>query len=215
MPPAASDTLRASPQGWRWQAPLPDRTITGTLSADEAGSPVRPGRRPAPWVRNVLAVGDAALALDPLHWLPLHAAQQAILRALELLPDSACNPVETGEYNRRARLESERLRDFQLLHHRQAGWEKLPPSPGLAETLQQFERRGRLVRFDEDSLTAEMWLAALLGLGVMPQAMDPLADTLSPDDAASGMDALAKGLLPVIDRLPDYAAWLSQAGVRA
>jgi tryptophan halogenase len=210
-PPSPVDTIEASADRWRWRAPLFDRTIVGTLGSTpgEGAVALRPGRRPAPWTRNVLAIGDAALALDPLHSLPLHAAQSAVLRALELLPGRACNPVETREYNRRALLESDRLRDFQLLHHRTTQW-NAASSAGLDHMLQQFEARGRFVPSDEDSLPREIWLAALLGLGVLPRAMDPLADTIPTDLAAHGMAELAESLPPLIGKLPVYRDYLAR-----
>jgi tryptophan 7-halogenase len=179
--PDPCDTLIADAQGWQWRAPLRDRTLTGRVGAGD--SAIRPGRRTAPWHANVLALGDAAIGLDPLHGLPLHLAHSGIARALDLLPGRDCAPVETAEYNRRFAEEADRARDFAALHHRR--WTQAPPPPSLARTLQQFGSRGRLPSHDEDSLPPEYWIAALIGLGVLPQATDPVAAAIDPDLAAT------------------------------
>lgn len=199
-----SDTLTAEADGWQWRAPIPDRTLTGSVgkSGDIA---LRPGRRPSPWLRNVVAVGDAAVTLDPLHWLPLHLAQSAILRALDLLPGRDCAAVEIAEYNRRAAAETERARDFALLHYRHWGVR-------LPEPLQQFESRGRFVEQDEDGFDRETWLAALLGLGILPRAIEPLAAAVPESAAATGLQRFAESLAGLQARLPPFGEYLARIG---
>lgn len=215
-PPAAADpndTITGGVQGWQFAAPLPGKTVLGRVHADPNASAIaiRPGRRREPWVRNVLALGDAAIALDPLHWPNLHLAHSGIARAIELLPGRDCDPVETAEYNRRAREEAERMRDFQALHYLRSGAQvDIPQS--LARMLEQFERRGRFVHRDEDSLPEEIWISALLGLGVLPRAIDPLAAAVNPDAAAAGIAEMRAGLAQLPKRLPPFADYLARCG---
>lgn len=209
-----SDTIIGSAQGWQFAAPLPGQTILGRIHADasEESIAIRPGRRRLTWVRNVLAIGDAAVALDPLHWPNLHLAHSAITRAIELLPGRDCHPVETGEYNRRAGAEADRMRDFQALHYLRLGLPIDVPE-SLARILRQFERRGRFAYEDEDSLLEEIWLSALLGLGVLPQAIDPRAETISLEAAAAGMAHIRTALAQLPARLPSYADYLIRCGL--
>jgi tryptophan halogenase len=160
----------------------------------------------------VLAIGDAAVALDPLHWPNLHLAHSGIARAIELLPGRDCHPVEIGEYNRRAREEAERMRDFQALHYLRTGMPIDVPA-SLARILQQFGRRGRFTWQDEDSLLEEIWLSALLGLGVVPEAIDPRAAAVPADAAAAGMAGIRAALAQLPARLPGYADYLKRCGV--
>jgi tryptophan halogenase len=226
--------VEAGPEGWRWSAPLPDRLSTGfvyssavtdeprarRLSGTEGAElvPIRPGRRREPWLRNVLALGDASVALDPLHGTGLHLAQSAILRALELLPGRDFHPLELREYNRRTEWETLRVRDFLALHYLRSGragplWERLAgraPPDSLGRTLEQFERRGRLPFFEEEAFDGESWSAALLGLGVLPRDVDPAGSGVDVDAAARAMAALAERLDEQAARLPLYGDYLKQ-----
>lgn len=207
------DTIDALADGWQWRAPLRDKTITGMVTSSPAPGAVtiRPGRRTEPWQGNVLALGDAAVALDPLHWLPLHLVHTGIARALDLIPGRDCAPVETAEYNRRAAEEHARARDFAALYYLRAPWPSGAVPESLARTLQQFEARGRLPSYDEDSLSKEYWLAALIGLGVLPRETDPLAAAVDPDASAARMAQIAQALGRIPPQLPSYADYLAQA----
>ena len=220
-PPSAvspNDTIVGGAHGWQFVCPLPGRTLLGHVWSSSDPVPdregraliFRPGRRVDPWVRNVLAIGDAAVALDPLHWPNLHLAQSGIARALDLLPGRDCHPVEIAEYNRRSREEAQRMRDFQALHYLRAGASiEIPDS--LARTLQQFESRGRLPTYDEDSLPDEIWLSALLGLGVLPREIQPLAAAVDSVAAATRMAEMRAGLAQLSARLPGFAEYLARA----
>jgi tryptophan halogenase len=225
--PSPLDLVEAQPDGWRGTLPLPKRTLTvaafASAGADQARSgeavTIRPGRRPTPWIGNVLAVGDAAVAVDPLHGLNLHLAQSAILRALELLPGRDCHPMEVAEHNRRAEQEALRVRDFIALHYLCSGrrggafWEELAgrtPPDTLALTLEQWERRGRLPFFEEESFDRDSWAAVLLGLGVMPRDADPVAAGVDPDEAAAALAHHAERLAALPAKLPSYSDYLAR-----
>ena len=223
--PNPCDRVQATGNGWRGESSLVDRTLTvhafasGFGEADETAAPIRPGRRPEPWVRNVLAIGDASLAIDPLHAASLHLAQSAILRALELLPGRDCHPLELREYNRRTGQETIRVRDFLALHYLRSGrrdspfWQELSerePPDSLARTLTQFERRGRLPFFAEETFDKQSWAAVLLGLGVVPANVDPVACGIDLDRAVTAMDGLAGRIAALPDRFPSYADVLAR-----
>ena len=238
-PPEPSDQIVAVDDGWRWESAIPDRLSLGLAwnsnvteeqrAVDQfeaqAGVPgaellaMRPGRRPEPWKRNVLALGESAVSIDPLHSAGLHLAQNAILRALELLPGRDCHPLELSEYNRRTALETDRVRDFQALHYLRSGrtegefWKRASAQEApasLAHTLEQFEARGRLPFHDEESFEAQSWLAVLFGMGVMPRRIDPSADRVDDDQAAAAMAGLAERLEKLPDRLPGYSDYLAR-----
>lgn len=229
-PPSPRDDVTATAAGWRSTTPLPDRdlhlaahigALAGAAEAELAPGAVadetvmlRLGCRRDPWRHNVLAIGDAAVALDPLQHGNLDTAHAAIRRALDLLPGRDCHPLELREYNRRTGLAAERLRDFLALHYarapRLAGWraEHLPDS--LAHMLDQFARRGRLVMQDEDPIHEESWIAAFIGLGVLPQATAPLAAATDPAAAAEWMRGIAEGMATLPAQLPAYPEYLAR-----
>jgi tryptophan 7-halogenase len=221
--PQPLDEMTASAAGWILRSPLPERTLVCEASAsalDDAANAVaiRPGRRPVPWLRNVLAIGDASAVLDPLGGANLHLAHSAILRAIDLLPGRDMHELELREYNRRTGQETDRARDFAALHYLRSGhsdgmWAELAhrrPPPSLARTLEQFERRGRLPFFEEESFDSGSWLGALLGLGVMAHHVDPAATGVDLDRAVSAMDAFARGLRQVAADAPPYPDYLAR-----
>jgi tryptophan halogenase len=217
--PSPVDVASATPDGWRWQGSAGRRTLRAELTAGGDGVPIRPGRRPRPFVRNVLALGDAATAVDPLHGTNLHLAQSAILRALELLPGRDCHPLEIAEFNRRSGQETLRVRDFLALHYFRSGrregdfWTELAeraPPDSLAHTLEQFEARGRLPFYEEETFDKASWLAALFGLGVRPRHLNPAGAGFDPEQAAGAMQAYAEQLAALPPRLPAYRDYLAR-----
>lgn len=236
--PQPLDAVSAVPPGWLWRVPLPGGALralcysAATLEADAHGLfadragvgeaeslSIRPGRRPEPWIRNVLALGDASVALDPLHCAGLHLAQMAILRALDLLPGRDCHPIELGEYVRLTGQETIRVRDFLALHYLRSGrtegafWQSASRGQApdtLAHTLQQFESRGRLPFYEEESFTAHSWTAVMHGMGILPEAVDPVAGGVDADEAAAAMRRLAARLAELPARLPAYRDYLER-----
>ncbi|MFL9841840.1 tryptophan 7-halogenase [Sphingomonas sp. ST-64] len=193
--------------GWRWHSALADRTRVIALGEDEGGVAVRFGCR-TPWTANVLAIGDAATAIDPLFGTALHLAQDAILLALELLPGRDFGRVEIAEYNRRCDATRVRMRDFHALHHLRSARRPLPD--GLARTLEQFERRGRLPPSEAEPFETDAWIAALLGLGVTPHAADPVSGSIDLARVTHAMAALATRLTEAAERVPPYPQLLAR-----
>ncbi len=208
QPPALGlvDERHAAACGWWWLSPGRARTDIGfafssalttedeaarTLRADAHTMPretiaIRPGRRPRSWIGNVLAIGDAAVALDPLAGANLALAHSAILRAIELLPDRSMPPPLLAEFNRRTADETTRARDFTAAFYRAGGvlqqaLDGRAPPESLALTLRQFTGRGHLPHFEEEPFSRDDWLAVLLGMGVMPERGDPAAQAMPAD----------------------------------
>ena len=237
--PMPLDRAVAGSIGWRGESPIGDESLvtlayaaestteararrvlaseTGIESAEAAA--IRPGRRPEPWLRNVLAIGDAAEAVDPLEATNLHLAQSAIMRALGLLPGRDFHAVELGEYNRRTEQQVLRVRDFLTLHYLRSGrrdrafWKglaKRAPPDSLGHTLEQFERRGRLPYYENESFDRHGWTAALLGLGVLPKHTDPIADGIAFEQSLEAIKRLERQLEEFAQKLPPYRAYLDQ-----
>lgn len=215
--PATAGIVRAIGDGWSAEWPLRDRTLRAEVRIGGEGTPIARGRRLRPWVENVLALGDAATALDPLNGMNLDAAQQAILLALELLPGREFDPLETQEYNRRAEQLTRRMRDFLALHYLRSGrtsgvWADFSgcePPDSLARTLDQYVHRARLPFHEEESVSRDSWTAALLGMGVIPAHADPQALGVPLDKAVPAMRRLAHEIQETVSRLPGYAEYLA------
>ncbi|HEY1604916.1 MAG TPA: tryptophan 7-halogenase [Allosphingosinicella sp.] len=235
--PSPSDLVSATDIGWRWSAPglahgfgglayasaitteAEARQALGDSGKAEAAGliAIRPGRRPRPWLRNVLALGDAAVAVDPLQWTNLALVHSAIGRALELLPGRDCHPIELAEYHRRAEQEARRVRDFLALHILRSGrargefWRGLADRPlpdSLANTLHHFLKRGRLPFYEEELFTRDSWLSVLFGLGLAPEHPDPSATAAGSEQALAALEKFGQRVQAETKGAPAYADFL-------
>ena len=210
-PLAPLDRVEAVEHGWRLSATVPGATMSSSVTTEPVPNSVaiRPGRRRRSFVANVLALGDAAVAIDPLHGANLSLAHSAILRAIALFPGRDCHLLELAEYNRVTALETERARDFHALFQAQLLGVSAPPD-SLARTLAQWRARGRLPFFEEETFTEASWAQALIGLGILPDAVAPTAGVVDGTAAAAAMAAFARELGALAERLPGYADYLDR-----
>ncbi|RST30205.1 tryptophan 7-halogenase [Sphingomonas ginkgonis] len=209
--PLPLDRVEGLPWGWGWSSRSPfeqsrgvawssrhasDREALAWLGApDAAVVPLRQGRRRSPWTGNLLAIGDAAVAVEPLEWTNLHLALSLIDRLITMLPGSACAPVEVAEFNRQSAMEAARVRDFLGLHYavsrrpepfwRETRERPLPAS--LQHSLDQFRSRGRLPFYEEETFARDSWLAILIGCGERPRRIDPLATAVPRERALAAL----------------------------
>jgi tryptophan halogenase len=239
-PPAelpSTDRAVATRAGWRWQAASPVRTAHGIVYAadhigeDEAaqllsgdgdavpiGVPVtiRQGRRSQPWLRNCVAIGDAAVSIEPLEWTDLHLAHSAIDRLVAMMPDRDFAAVELWDYNRQCAAEADRVRDFVALHYRLARrpepfWQEAAaaePPPSLAHTLDLFAERGRLPFHEEETFARDSWLAVLIGQGLIPRRTEPLIDSVPAATVEQSMRRMRETIAAIVPALPTQTAYL-------
>ena len=186
---------------------------------------LRQGRLAEPWLRNCVAVGDAAVAVEPLEWTNLHLAHDAIDRIVSMMPDRDCGTVEQWDYNRQANAEADRVRDFLILHYAASRrsepfWRdaaSAEPPASLAHTLALFRERGRLPFYEEETFSRDSWLAVLLGQGIIPRRTDPLIDAVAPaaaDQAMARMRSAIEALVPTLPTQILYLQTLMRQGAR-
>jgi tryptophan halogenase len=234
--PSPLDRCVAHGAGWRWtaearartshgfvyaSADLDDdtaaRTLRGFAGADpQAPIALRQGRRPEPWLRNCVALGDAATMVEPLEWTNLHLAHSAIDRLLAMMPDRDCAAVELWDFNRQCAAETDRVRDFLALHYaasqrsepfwRRAHDAALPDS--LAHTMRLFAERGRLPFYEDETFARDSWLAVLLGQGIIPRRTDPLIDAVPVAQSERAMASMRDGIARLVSTLPPHAEFL-------
>jgi len=235
--PSPLDHCIAHGAGWRWvaqsasrtsqgfayaSAEISDdkaaRTLRGHAGADpQAAVAIRQGRRPEPWLRNCVALGDAATMVEPLEWTNLHLAHSAIDRLVAMMPDRDCAPVELWDYNRQCAAESDRARDFLALHYATSArseplWRHMrdtTPPPSLKHTLDLFRERGRLPFYEEETFGRDSWLAVLLGQGVIPAHIDPLIDVVPPAESERAMATMRDHIARQVPALPSQAQFLA------
>ena len=213
-----TDRVTASPFGWRWAASSPTASSSGSVFSsahagdrefeNRAAEPVdlKQGRRRDFWVRNCVAIGDAAVSVEPLEWSNLHLVHSQIDRMIEMMPGADCAPVELAEFNRQCAAEADRARDFLCLHYvcaqrSEPFWKDaagITPPASLAHTLEQFAERARLPFYEEETFARDSWLAVLIGQGFEPRRAHPLTELVPPGEAAQAL----RGMRQALERSP-------------
>jgi tryptophan halogenase len=174
--------------------------------------PLDPGRTGAAWIGNVVALGDAAATFEPLAWLNLDLAHRQLALLLELLPGRDPDARERAEFNRRAALMADRVRDLLGAHYAAPGAAhlgQLERSPELALLLDQYTRRGRLPFFEEMPLGVQECSALLVALGHRPGegALSRVAD---PREGEAAQRAFAAKAGAALQSVPPYGVWMRQ-----
>jgi tryptophan halogenase len=199
--PPALTRIAASDAGWMFQAATTRSTcvghvfssahlsddaalqslqrLTGPLATPQI-SRLAAGRRERFWVGNCVALGGAALQIEPLAGADLHFAQVGLATLLELFPLDDRPNSESTEFNRIVGEYADSLRDFTLAHYqlnRRPGafWEQaraVTPPATLAAKLDLFAASARLDLRDHEIFEEIDWVWLLLGAGLVPRALE-------------------------------------------
>ncbi|MFM6852467.1 MAG: tryptophan 7-halogenase, partial [Sphingopyxis sp.] len=227
--------------GWQWRIPLQHRTGNGYvycshhISDDDAaatlmdnldGAPLadpRPlrfttGRRRKSWSKNVIAVGLSSGFMEPLESTSLHLIQANIAKILAFFPDRDFDPMLIDEFNHVAQTETERIRDFIILHYKLGQrddselWRYCANMP-VPETLQakidHFRTSGRLIQRDMDLFGAASWSAVHIGQFNTPQRTDAILNHRDVD-GPMWLGKMRAAMAAEAARLPTHADFIAQ-----
>ncbi|HEY3814448.1 MAG TPA: tryptophan 7-halogenase [Caulobacteraceae bacterium] len=195
--------------------------LTGLKPQGEAiVSALEPGRRPRPWIGNCVAVGDAAISLEPLDAVQPHLIQAALSLLISLFPVDAGDMAEGEAFNAAMDLNARHVRDFQIAHYKlnqrrdDRFWNRareaaVPES--LAYKLDLFAARGRVAVYDEEAFQPPNWTSIFLGHGLMPRDYDPLVDLLPPQDQVLQMQRMLKFIAGEVSVMPTLQSQLPSA----
>lgn len=168
-----------------------------------------------PWIGNCVAIGAAAVRLDPLHDLGLHVLQLSIVQLISLFPASRAYEAERREYNIAMRSYCGRLRDFQQAFHALAPrlgpfWNGLEPrSDSLEHTLATFRASAYLPPHEHETLSSDSWHSCLLGLGLVPERWPPGTERLSAERLRQVIERLLADIRARVLKQPLHDAYLS------
>lgn len=223
---ALEDRFSLLPEGWRGELAGRDGLqvtlgvapgVAESAALRALGAPplaafqLDPSRARAPWLGNVVALGDAAARFEPLAHLHLDLAHRQLDLLLELLPGRAIEPLERAEYNRRSCLMMDAVRDTLAAHYAAPAAQGVfgPPilSPQLATALDQFARRSRMPFREEAPLLGQEFQALLAALGY-PHGSGPqqrAGARREDSDALRGFRERAEAALAFA---PPYDEWI-------
>jgi tryptophan halogenase len=236
-PPYTHSRARAA--GWQWRIPLQHRSGNGYVYAsahcsdEEAYDDLRAtvgerpladprflrfvtGRRKRYWNRNCVALGLASGFLEPLESTSIHLVTSGLFHLLEHFPDRNFDPANIASYNEELQTESERVRDFIILHYCRTQREDTPLwrycrgmtiPDSLRERIELYERTARIRPRSGELFTDLSWFYVFEGLGVRPDAYDPLADVVPADKLREILQSIAMSTAAVAKAAPPHDSW--------
>jgi tryptophan halogenase len=208
--------------GWQWRIPLQHRTGNGIVysskhMSDEKAKelllsnidgkplsepkviPFRTGRRRKQWNKNVVAIGLSSGFFEPLESTNIHLIQTAATRLLKFFPHHGIKDEEVAEFNHQSLIESERMRDFIILHYKQnqrddtdfwRACQRMDVPESLTKKMALFEQTGKIFREQDELFTEIAWQQVMIGQGLIPKDHHPLVDSLSDEQITDLMDNL-------------------------
>ena len=230
--------IEAGTHGWSWRAPLADGSMAGVaygsaFISDEAakaslhewepaaGEAVltrfAAGRRRQSWLRNCVALGDAAMQLEPLCGASLHFAQTGLAMLVELFPLNSASTVEAVEFNRLMAEQADALRDFTIAHYR--GGRGLPgefwaatraqePPARLAHKLDLYSVSGRINLLDHETFEEVDWAWLLIGSGLVPAAVELQVRDMLAKVAPHEIDGIRARVQQLASSMPPHAEFV-------
>ena len=177
---------------------------------------LRPGYRLNPWVKNCLALGEAANGGGQLGLSNLHLVHTGILRFIELFP-SVESPAFAQEYNRLTALEYERVAHFQQLpfalsqRDESNFWRvnKMHALPdALSHSIDLFKQRGKIAGHEQETFSSPSWAAMFLANECWPQKYDPRLTGIKLEQLQQHTAAMKTGIQQIVTAMPSHAEYL-------
>ncbi|MEZ5946254.1 MAG: tryptophan 7-halogenase [Hyphomonas sp.] len=188
--------------------------LVGAGEVDVFG--IRSGHR-TPWVGKCVSIGASAFGLLPFGDVEMSLIVRGVETLLELLPDEGRLAVAGQEYNRRMMMAYHRTRDVQVMAFALAARPWRTAEAAMSDQnrirLEQFRSRGRVVTFDEECLAPAEWVSFMIGLGVVPERTDPVAESVAQEVAAQRLRSVSAHIAALAERYPSQRDYLAEAGV--
>ena len=195
------------------------RSVQGKPLADPRFLRFVTGRRRRFWNRNCFALGLASGFLEPLESTSIHLVTSGLYHLLEHFPDRNFDQANIDSCNEELTTEIERIRDFIVLHYCLTQREDTPlwrycRSMALPDSLRQrietYRHTGRIRIRPGELFTDLSWFYIFEGLGVQPDAYDPLIDVLSLPQLKEILGSLAAGNAALTRAAPTHDSFFSQ-----
>jgi len=230
----------AHESGWQWRIPLQHRIGNGLVYSskymtDEQAKdklmsqldgkplaepkviPFKTGVRRKQWHKNVVAIGLSSGFFEPLESTNIHLIQTAATRLIKFFPHNGIKPAEVTEFNRQSKVESNRMRDFIILHYKlnqrddSDFWracQRMEVPDTLTNKMALFEESGKVFREQDELFTEIAWQQVMIGQNLIPQDYHPIANSLSNEQIMDLMGNLKVLINRTVDNLPKHKCFL-------
>jgi tryptophan halogenase len=197
-------------------------TLLANLDSEALAAPkllkFTAGRRRESWKHNCVALGLAGGFLEPLESTSIHLIESGVGRLIELFPDRGFEPQLAQEYNRLMARSYESIRDFIILHYwasRRAGklWDycrNMPLPEGLRHQIDLFKARGTVALYDSGAFAEPSWVSIYFGLGVIPNAHDPMANLIEEGALTRELERRARLVKGAAQSLPMHGSFIDK-----
>ena len=227
--------------GWRWKIPLQHRNGNGLvysskyMSDDVAKALLlesveedmiteprlikfKTGRRLKAWNKNCVALGLSSGFIEPLESTSIHMIMTGIIRFIRLFPSGDINPVLVDEYNNQAKVETERIRDFIILHYHVTQrddsefWNycrnmDIPDS--LAQRINLFKKHGQTFQLNGDIFRVNSLTQVMLGQGIMPEQYNPIVNAMKDNELKEFLTGYRNKITQAVDKLPRHQEFIN------
>lgn len=187
------------------------------ISGDAIVSSLRPGIQRSPWIGNCVAVGEAAISVDPIDALELQTAHGCISHLITLFPTTNDQFPEAEAYNQTIASFGENLRDFQAAHYLlnrrfdDKMWDDVRETrmpDGLKRKVDLFRARANVPMNDDETFHEQIWASLFLGCGVVPEGYDPRVDGLSDEAHIEKVQQRLRAVADEARRMPPVEQFL-------
>jgi tryptophan halogenase len=138
---------------------------------------------------------------------------------LLMFPDPIISQASVDEYNQKLRAESERIRDFIVLHYAanartgEPFWDhcrniELPDS--LAQRIALFKDAGRVFKPQDDVFSENSWVQVMMGQGVTPERYHNIADAMSSEQLEGFLRQIQDTVSNTVDALPNHGEFVKK-----
>ena len=193
------------------------------MQGDAVVAPWEAGIQTQPWIGNCVAVGEAAVVLEPLDGVQLHMVHSCVSHLMTLFPTAAEDMPEARAYNRVIADTARNVRDFQFAHYRlnkrfdEPLWDRardadVPDS--LARKFDLFEARGVIPVYDHESFEDSSWAALFAGHGLQARGYDPRVDHLSDQDHIAKVQDRLRDIAMLVSAMPAVEDYLQRSAQR-
>jgi tryptophan halogenase len=176
------------------------------------------GRRRLFWNRNCVALGLASGFLEPLESTSIHLVTSGLYHLLEHFPDQGFDQINIDSYNEELIYENERIRDFIVLHYCLTQRDDAPlwrycQSMAIPDSLRQrielYRRTGRIRLRAGELFTDLSWFYIFEGLGLRPDAYDPLLDVVTVSQLTEILGSMANSTTALINAAPSHDSYFA------
>ncbi|MFK7887324.1 MAG: tryptophan 7-halogenase [Gammaproteobacteria bacterium] len=195
---------------WRIDVPLhsDDLRLNFTPASANTSAPFSTGFSMQPWQHNVVALGHTAARSLPLAGLQSRLLNQSLVRLIKLLPSGGDMRAVACEFNQLFARDAEQVRD--LTHWLRDGHLD-HASARFVSRHKLFAKRGWVMPSDGAVVTADDWINAFIGRGLLPQTADPLSRRLPESEVDQMVTQLEHDIERVVGEFPALDHYLQVA----